>query len=321
MKVAITMETGSKFWAVLKLYDRRFGMHRREIRGAHVPLTAADEAAFQSFVRDGKMAPFLGMLEHDKKTEEIVPGPSHYYDSTPEGRARFEAALWQDCQDHFECETEAYARLQDLQGRLIPRMHAHVRIAPDDSEVPADLLLSPQTAPYFEIRGVLLEAIDGYTLWDIVTSPRAPADPSTWLAIIEAAADAAHEINKCGVLMEDCAPRNVVVDASTKKPFIIDLAQCQFRDKLVQDWLEWGWAEDDEEWDPNVEYWEWVTQRGNPGAIGAVMMTRLLREKGLRMAVELPDHEEMLRKLKESKARGGPATVTTVKKKYPCLAR
>jgi hypothetical protein len=92
------------------------------------------------------MEPFLRALEPDKKTEDITPTPWQYYDSTPEGKARFEAALWQECIEHFECEIEAYARLIDFQGKLIPRMYAHVRLAPSDTDVPADLL-HPQRVP------------------------------------------------------------------------------------------------------------------------------------------------------------------------------
>ncbi|KAL2128671.1 hypothetical protein VTI74DRAFT_8845 [Chaetomium olivicolor] len=252
------------------------------------------------------MAPFLRALEHDKKTEDIAPTPWQYYDSTPEGKAKFEAALWQECIEHFECETEAYARLRDLQGKLIPRMYAHVRIAPYDSGVPADLLQS-QMAPYFEVRGALLEVIDGYGLWDIATSPGAPANPEIWPAIIQAAADSAHEINRRGVLMEDCAPRNVMVDAHVQKPFIIDLAQCLFQDKMVKEWLEMGWADGDDDWDPDVEYWERVQQQNNPADIGVVMRTRLLQQKGMKLDIKLPDYDKIMREVKRSKERAGSA--------------
>jgi hypothetical protein len=157
MEIVTNTSSGSEFRAVLKLYDRRFGRDHREIRGQHAPHTTADEVAFQSFVRRGKMEPFLRALKHDKATEDVAPVPWQYYDDTPEGKAMFEAALLQECIEQFECETEAYARwLSDLQGKLIPRMYAHVYIAPSGPGVPADLLQS-QTAFYFEVRGVLLE--------------------------------------------------------------------------------------------------------------------------------------------------------------------
>ncbi|KAG7287281.1 hypothetical protein NEMBOFW57_006788 [Staphylotrichum longicolle] len=215
MEVSIKTASGPEFRAVLKLYDRRFGRNFREIYGKYAPHTEADEVVSRSFVRQGKMAPFLRMLEHDKKTADIAVRSYRYHDSTPEGKAKFEAALWQECIEHFECETEAYARLRELQAKLIPHMHAH-----------------------------------------------------QWPAIIQAAADAAHQINKRGVLMEDGAPRNVMVETRLQKPFIIDLAQCLFKDKMLRRWLENGYADDDDGWDPEAEYWERARQHGNPAAIG-----------------------------------------------------
>ncbi|KAK4096323.1 hypothetical protein N658DRAFT_554778 [Parathielavia hyrcaniae] len=83
----------------------------------------------------------------------------------------------------------------DTADRTCIVQYAHVCIAPSDLGVPADLHCS-QTAPYPEVRGVLLEVVDGYRLWDITTSQAAPADPKQWPATIQSAADAAHTINK-----------------------------------------------------------------------------------------------------------------------------
>ncbi|KAK3941993.1 hypothetical protein QBC46DRAFT_380915 [Diplogelasinospora grovesii] len=290
MDVTINTESGSNFRAVLKLYDRRFGTDLRSIRGEHAPHTAADEAVFQSFVRQGKMGPFLRELEEEMKTALISPKASHLYDGTPEGSAKYEAALWQECNDYFDCETEAYARLRDLQGRSIPRMYAHVCLAPRSSDAPPDLLQS-QTARYLEVKGVLLELIPGYSLWDLPTSPLAPPDPKkTWPAIVQSAVDAAHDINRRGVIMKDCGPRNVVVDERSQTPFIIDLAQCCFRDKATEAWEKTREpGEEDEDWDPDVEYWERVMGFDNAGAIGAVMTTLLLQTKGMKLDIKYPD--------------------------------
>jgi hypothetical protein len=316
MEIAIQTQSGPEFRAVLKLYDRRFGRDFREIRGKHAPHTAADEVALQSFVRQGKMAPFLRVLEHDKKTQDIALSSWHYHENTPDGKAKFEAALWQECIEYFECETETYARLKDLQGTSIPRMYAHVRIAPRDLGVPTDLLQS-QTTPYFEVKGVLLEVIDGYSLWDIATSPTAPGNPQAWPAIIQAASDTAHKINKRGVIMQDCAPRNVMVDARIQKPFIIDLAQCLFKDKMVADWLKRGWTRGDGDggydWDPDVEYWERVAQRNNPAAIGAVMRTRLLQQKGMKLDIKFQDYDKIQGEIRRSKGLDRRGEVSPVK--------
>jgi hypothetical protein len=210
------------------------------------------------------------LQEREREIEEEGPvWASDYLDGTQEGRARYEAALWQECADLFECETEAYSRLSDLQGKLIPHMYAHVRITNAGETQPP----SPSTAHYFEIRGVLLQYIDGYKLWDIATAPQAPADRAKWQGIIQRACNAAYEINRRGIFMEDCAPRNVVVDARTQRPFIIDLAQCEFKDRLAKIWREKEWIDDD--WDAEIDYWQLMQSRNNPGSIGAPMARQL----------------------------------------------
>lgn len=307
MAVTINRESGPPLQAMLKLYDRRFGWNLRRVGGEPMLHRPSDEAAFQSFIRQGKMTPFLHELEEDKKASLIPLSPSGYRDNTPDGSARFEAALWQECNAHFECETEAYARLSDLQGESIPRMYAHVRLVPSTSAVPEDLL-QPQTARYFEIKGVLLERIPGYNMRKMATSPEALLDPSAWPGVVQSAVDAAHAINQRGVLMDDCAPRNVVVDRCSLTPFIIDLAQCSFKDKMVEAWEARGEdgedegeeGEEGEDWDPDVEYWHIAGTRDNPGAIGAVM-ARMLRKKGITLDIRYPDIDKLIGSIKHSK--------------------
>jgi hypothetical protein len=72
-----------------------------------------------------------------------------------------------------------------------------------------------------------------------------------------------------------------VVDAREHKLFIIDLAQCRFKDRMVEEWLELGWADDGDDWDPDVEYWERLQRQNNPADIGVVMRPRLLQRKGM----------------------------------------
>lgn len=299
MEVTI-FESGLPFRAILKLYDRRFGRDLRQVRGKPSPHTPSDEAAFRSFIQQGKMAPFLHELEEDEKASFIPLSVCRYHDGTMDGSARFEAAMWQECNKHFECETEAYVRLDDFQGTSIPCMYAHVRLTPSSLDIPEDLR-QPQTARYFEIRGVLLERIHEHSLMNLAKSPQSFRDPSVWQSIVQSAADAAHAINRCGVLMDDCGPRNVVVDESSHRPFIIDLAQCSFKEKMVQIWEESGEYEEDEEsedWDPDIKYWD--TAQDNPGAIGAVM-TRLLREKGITLDIKYPDINEIIEGIKKRK--------------------
>ncbi len=95
--------------------------------------------------------------------------------------------------------------------------------------------------------------------------------------------------------MEDCSPRNVVVDKESQAPFVIDFAQCNFKDKMIAMWEalpessgEEG-EEEDDSFDPELEYWDRVRGADNPGAIGSVMATRVRQEKGIDLEIQYPD--------------------------------
>ena len=190
-------------------------------------------------------------------------------------------------------------------------MLAHIRLVTEGNKssnrTPADL--QPEAVSYSEVWGVLLEGIDGYTLEGITTSPLAPPahDQKEWRQIIQSAVDLAHEINKRGIIMQDSAPRNVVVDKWSQTPRIIDFAQCRFRDKLTERWQRWKWHEHDD-WDPDVEYWELVERRDNPGAIGAVMIKRVQRATGVKLEIDwwFKECRAIITEIKRRKAEAAP---------------
>jgi hypothetical protein len=299
---------------VLKLYDRRFGSCLRELHiDKPAPHTEENEAAFEAFVRRGMMPEFL-LHRHDRDDPEesaALPVSARWFldddwfdePNHTERLAKYEAALWQDCSEHFECETKAYDRLADLQGTLVPRLHAHVSLVPATAFATS---IPPEAAPYFEVKGILLERIDGYCLRDLVTpGPLLPQNVRAWHRIIQLAADAAYEINKRGIIMRDCAPRNVVVDEKSQTPRIVDLAQCHFREELVSNWYESEWDED-EDWDPDLEYWEQVSTYSNPGAIAAVMANRIKTKTGLELEFRYPDWCAIFAEIRRSKGMAAP---------------
>ncbi|KAK4150041.1 hypothetical protein C8A00DRAFT_18372, partial [Chaetomidium leptoderma] len=175
--------------------------------------------------------------------------------------------------------TRAYEWLRDIQGRSIPRMYAHVRLMLSSSDLPPGIL-QPAMARFFEVKGVLLERISGYNLEDLGTSPLALSKTENWGAIVQSAVDAAHDINKRGVVMNDCQPRNVMVDGRSQMPFLIDFADCYFKDAFQERW-EWDEWEEGEPWDPDVGYWEAAMSNNNTGGIGHRMKLNLLRAKGI----------------------------------------
>lgn len=296
MDVSIMTNRIAGLRAVLKLYDRRFGTSLRKNRGEHSPHSPADEEAFLSFLREGKMEPFLVELEHDKQTELIPPSAWHYLDGTPDGQAKFEAVLWDRCRKYCSCETEVYSQLSDLQGKLIPRMYGQVRLVSYGTDSTRQHCST--NSRYLEVKGVLLELIRGYNLWDIDTSPRAPSDIIQWPCIIQNAVDAVREINERGVILEDCDPRNVMVDMELQEPRIIDLAQCDFKDKMIECWKseegEPGGSQADRDayWD--LEYWKEMRCRGNPFSIGLLMRKKLGKSKGLIAQYKYPRYTQII---------------------------
>ncbi|KAK3309862.1 uncharacterized protein B0T15DRAFT_16390 [Chaetomium strumarium] len=301
LDVSIQFQTrhGPPIHCVLKLYDRRFGSSLRDVLGNEpAPYTQENEAAFQTFVARGMMPGFLRHLDERNETAQFAVAAWKFLEEPDrtERLAKYEAALWYDCIEHFECETQAYRRLADLQGKLVPRMLAHVSLSPTKLAT----TIPQEAASYFNIEGILLERIDGYCLSDLTGFPP-PSNLKEWQQIIQSAADAAHEINKYGIIMKDCAPRNVVVDRRSNTPRIVDLAQCRFQDELEKRWNKQGWHED-EGWDPDVEYWEQVGAACNPAAIGAVMVMRIQKKTGVKLDIKYPDYESIIAGTRRRKA-------------------
>ncbi|KAK3296393.1 uncharacterized protein B0H64DRAFT_432949 [Chaetomium fimeti] len=293
MDVTVRTASGSEIRAALKVYDRRLGRDLRECLGKHVAHTPEVETAFQYFVKAKKMAPFLRELARRSKEDFTPPEPWHFLDDAgPDCQAEFEAALWAKCDGYFKTETEAYDRLCHLQGEYIPRMLAHVRVIVPVPNVPADL------GKYFELKGVLLERISGYNLGDLPISPLAPSDPKKWPSIIQSSVNLAHKLDASGVLMGDCAPRNVIVDKRTHMPFFIDFAQAEFKEILLQAWHD----PKDKGWNPEYEYWKTVATRNNPGAIGTEMKGKLKKIKNMELkGIVYPNYESILKEIQQPK--------------------
>lgn len=229
MCVAITLDSGRDIHAVLKLYDRRFGVDLRDYRMVHLPLTTEKEALFKSFVRRNAIGPFLTQLAQDQE-RELIPIPPHHHldDDNFEGSEKYEAALWKDCDDMFNCETKAYELLKDLQGAGVPRLLATVRLADTSSIIPSDLIDGPD-AKYWDVNGILLQYIPGINLINLDSSS---IDVKEWPILVQRSVDLVHKINEYGVVMMDCSTRNVIVDQESHQPFVIDFAQCWFKDEM-----------------------------------------------------------------------------------------
>ncbi|KAI6750651.1 hypothetical protein HG530_014547 [Fusarium avenaceum] len=290
--------------AVLKLYDRRFGTHLREIRGKYVPCRSEDEVAFEQFVCNGAMGSFIEEIEEDFRTQPF-PSTAEDWGEGPDSGARFEAALWYEANKQYSNETGAYTRLKGLQGIMIPQLYAQVRVASKDN-------CNADCSEYMSVKGILLQFIPGCNLWDFAKSPSSPQSHREWTCIVQQAIDAAHEINKRDVILDDSGPRNVVVDKATHVPFIVDLAQCTFKNDLFQLWEAEGFDSDSEEEEENgddrnleVEWWSRIRARENPASIGLLMTKRLLKTHGLKLEFQYPDYQQLIQTAKISAASPG----------------
>lgn len=333
---------GKGFAAVLKLYDRRFGTtlrRRLEIttpKYEPYPPTSSTEAAYCDFIRKEEVGPFLRDYEEEESSRLLPQRSWSFLNGSPGGVAKYEAVTYHKCQEFFSRETRTYAKLSELQGTIIPRLFAHVRLRLPQVNIapcPPDLLERPETRQYFEVKGILMELVDGYELSELHSSPVAPSDTGKWQDIVQAAVDGAHEINRHGVLMHDSSMYNVMVDKESHHPFIIDLAQCGFIEEMYEEEDEdeegssvadeapdsgeegpfngddLGGSESGEEGsqveecdpDPEIRYWQSVRSYENPVAIGIVMAGRLKREKGVSISLQYPDYDAIITAIRRKK--------------------
>ena len=72
---------------------------------------------------------------------------------------------------------------------------------------------------------------------------------------------------------------------------------------MITRWLENGYADDDDDWVPEGEYWERARQHDNPGAISAVMRTRLLQQKSIELDVKFPDYYKIIEEVERAGRR------------------
>lgn len=254
---------------VLKLYDHRYATQLREDNTAE-PWDLAQEAAYSDYVKNGEAFKFLNYLRADDDLDEPrgnEPHGNEPAENEPEGNSP-EGTKWNDqqnevylldlCLDMFERECAAYDRLKDLQGQDIPQLVAKVRfpLAPSSAQgIPRE---------FVEVKGILLEFIDGFTLGGLVD--RAPRED--WQAICDQAVRVVRLCDEREILNKDVRPSNVMVaplalEQNAYRVVMLDFAQCRLRtvDDFDKRWGRHKWTQDEE------------------GAIGYVMQNRLKKAK------------------------------------------
>ncbi|KAJ8127058.1 hypothetical protein O1611_g6578 [Lasiodiplodia mahajangana] len=277
---------------VLKLYDRRFGNHRKECQmddDPPEPHTAQAEVAWQRYVREGLAEPLLQAIQdgHDNWND-------YGDDSEDEDDSKVnDKPLWQtlgeqegrhyyDLMDDYTTEVRAYKELQELQGRCIPRLFSTVVF--DMPSAQEDL-----PATYFQVTGILIEKIDGFRLSDLLANTPKES-PSLWKEIIEDTMECSAEVNRRGVIHGDSAPRNVIVSSSGGngyQPFLVDFAMASFESEYKDECI----AGTDEYYDNGAICYCWscrVRMNDDAAAVGGDMRSAVMIATGHTLEFRYP---------------------------------
>lgn len=232
--------------AFLKLFDRRFADQLRRDNGID-PWTKSMEESYITFVHGGGVHHFLHDLRHIQDFQEKTEDD---WDD-----AQNEAFLGNELLGLYTAETATYNALRNYEGCLIPRLFAAVTldITPPDahSEVswPEEL---------FQVKGILLQYIKGFSLSDLPDRAPQPA----WRNIVDQAVNIVRVLGDNNILNNDVRPDNFMVfskGSGEYQVFMIDFGLCRFRGKDESD-LDWGRAK---------------YTKDEEGAVGLVMKKRL----------------------------------------------
>jgi hypothetical protein len=242
LEVELSDPTMCSHRMILKLYDRRFSTQLRADEKVQ-PWTPEREAKFRDFVHSGSALQFYNQLCNEDDFEE----PEEGWDD-----AENETYLQHLCLEKFGTETATYDRLKDLQEREFPKLFAKVAFAtdPNDSTREGFDLLG--------IKGILIQYIPGVTLSQLANSD-IPGD--YWQQIADDALQIVHHLSDYEILNKDVRPANflVTLEDTRFKVFMIDLAECRFREDGESD-FSWGRAKH---------------RQDEEGAVGFVMKNRL----------------------------------------------
>lgn len=270
MEVQWVSSSGETRIAILKFFDRRYGDSRQSQWSTYPEHSHSIEACWQRYVQSGQ-APYLfnHIEEMDRDEGEGVwdLGSAFTEDEdadnadTWETTAKKEGLHQYRALQRWRSEIRAYEHLERLQGKCVPLFYGTTSfsLAPPGSESDPE---------YFRVGGILVERIDGFVLDSLLDMTEASPD-TDWQGLVQRTVEVAEEVNKCGVINNDCKPHNMIVQTPSLQPFEIDFAQCSFRE---------DYASED-------EYNEDVRSVGNPVGFGGVVATRL--NKAFKLGIQI----------------------------------
>ncbi|KAH7174859.1 uncharacterized protein B0J16DRAFT_349288 [Fusarium flagelliforme] len=248
-------ETGDDVF--LKMFDRRGAQQIRQDNG----IDAWNETIEHDFVRDLKLGKIEGFLEKLRTVPDFQDETEEDWDA-----AENEAFLTAELRKCFDAEVATYARLQENQGKVIPRLLDAVTL---NADLP-NVKLSPQQQELYRPKGVLLQYLQGFQLTTLADN----APKEFWQNIVDQAIRIVHILNDHEILNADVRPDNFIIIPKGDKyaVFMIDFGQCRFRreDESDEQWGRAKWIQDEE------------------GAVGYVMRM-MLRKVGFELRYEPSD--------------------------------
>ena len=138
---------------------------------------------------------------------------------------------------------------------------------------PDGITPNDQQRQHFQIKGILLEYIPGFSLSDLIVSG---VPPGAWQGIVDQGIRIVHALSDRGVLNKDVRPANFIVSRSGDG---YDQAVEEFRVSMI-DFGQSRLRREDES-DPEWGRVEW--QQDEEGAVGLVMQHRLKK-----VGIEIP---------------------------------
>ena len=253
MEVMLQTEPRLETKAILKLYDWRFAIVLRRYRKAEL-WTPATEEIYKQYVLHGRADKLFEILDEPLDNEESGDDSDSDDEEKCDANLKMgqnEGFLHHHCGKIYSREVRAYESLRDLQEQIIPKFLAHVHLPSCDTDIPQQFL------KYFDIRGILIEYIEGFNLSELeIKAPK-----SQWQVICDNAIDIVHLIGDHRILNNDVCPENFLVRSNPEgkyQVFQIDFSDAHHRDGLSwEKWRERKYSFDEE------------------GAIGLVMKQRL----------------------------------------------
>lgn len=232
----------------LKLYDWRFATQLRDDNGID-PWTEEFGSEYAKMVMRGEVDGFVEKLSD----EEFREATEEDWDA-----GQNEASLTQEMLKIYRAETSAYERLNDIQGQMVPRFFGALEM----DITPDGITPNEQQRQHFQIKGILLEYVPGFSLSDLVSN----VPPEACQGIVDQGIRIVHALSDRDVLNTDVRPSNFIVSRSGDddqamdyRLVMIDFGQSRLRREDESD-PEWGrvkWQQDEE------------------GAVGLVMQHRL----------------------------------------------